>query len=116
MGVGVRLPTWRLGILLLLWYSSSAVTSITTKTILRAFPFPITLAVVQQLVAAAGGGLTAGSSLADACLRGKICEERGAGGSSPYARAVAVLPVAAVMVAAGQLHVRETGREGALKP
>ena len=41
-----------IGLLLLLWYSSSVVTSLTTKSILSRFPFPIAVAVVQQAVAA----------------------------------------------------------------
>ena len=42
----------KIGLLLVMWYSSSVVTSLTTKTILSDFPFPITLALVQQAVAA----------------------------------------------------------------
>lgn len=41
--------------LIAMWYASSVVTSITTKHIMRGFPFPITLALVQQAVAALGG-------------------------------------------------------------
>ena len=53
---GCSPPTARtvtLALLLALWYSSSVVTSLTTKSILSRFPFPITLALVQQAVAAA---------------------------------------------------------------
>ena len=78
------------------WYGTSAVTSITTKEILRSFPFPITLAVLQQLVAAAGGVVAYRASIASTCARGKICED--SSDSSARARAVTVLPVAAVMV------------------
>ena len=42
----------KIGLLLAMWYSSSIITSLTTKTILSHFPFPITLALVQQAVAA----------------------------------------------------------------
>jgi hypothetical protein len=42
----------KIGLLLAIWYSSSIITSLTTKTILLHFPFPITLALVQQAVAA----------------------------------------------------------------
>lgn len=42
----------KIGLLLIMWYSSSIITSLTTKTILSHFPFPITLALVQQAVAA----------------------------------------------------------------
>ena len=44
--------TVKIGLLLAMWYSSSIITSLTTKTILSHFPFPITLALVQQAVAA----------------------------------------------------------------
>ena len=91
-----RPRTGRLVGLLLVWYGTSAVTSITTKEILRSFPFPITLAVLQQLVAAAGGVVAYRASIASTCARGKICED--SSDSSARARAVTVLPVAAVMV------------------
>ena len=91
-----RPRTARLVGLLLVWYGTSAVTSITTKEILRSFPFPITLAVLQQLVAAAGGVVAYRASIASTCARGKICED--SSDSSARARAVTVLPVAAVMV------------------
>jgi len=44
--------TVRIAVLLTLWYSSSIVTSLTTKSILREFPFPIGVALVQQAMAA----------------------------------------------------------------
>ena len=91
-----RPRTGRLVGLLLVWYGTSAVTSITTKEILRSFPFPITLAVLQQLVAAAGGVVAYRASIASTSVRGKICED--SSDSSARARAVTVLPVAAVMV------------------
>lgn len=51
-------------LLLCLWYASSAVTSLSTKEILRSFPFPITVALVQQSVSTVLGW--AGSSAASA--------------------------------------------------
>jgi solute carrier family 35 protein E1 len=45
----------RLPILLFLWYSSSLLTSLSTKAILHTFPYPITLAAVQQAIAAVCG-------------------------------------------------------------
>lgn len=40
-----------LPLLLLTWYSSSLLTSLSTKAILHTFPYPITLAAVQQAIA-----------------------------------------------------------------
>ena len=45
----------RLLSLLAVWYGSSVLTSLSTKEILRSFPHPVTLALVQQAVAAACG-------------------------------------------------------------
>ena len=42
-------------LLLGIWYASSALTSLSTKEILRSFPHPVTLALVQQLIAASFG-------------------------------------------------------------
>ena len=47
--------TTRLAFLLFVWYTSSLLTSLSTKEILRVFPYPITLAAVQQAIAAAMG-------------------------------------------------------------
>ncbi|KAL1528563.1 hypothetical protein AB1Y20_009906 [Prymnesium parvum] len=70
--VDVESPTWRsekrwmergstlrVVMLLLLWYSTSVLASITTKEILMRFPYPITVAMVQQAVAAFCGWCTA---------------------------------------------------------
>ena len=54
-----RGSTARVILLLLLWYLSSVLTSITTKEILGHFPYPITVATVQQAVAAFFGWCTA---------------------------------------------------------
>ena len=48
----------RFGIMILLWYTSSVLTSITTKEILLQFPNPITVAMVQQAFAAFCGRCT----------------------------------------------------------
>lgn len=45
----------RLAALLAIWYVSSLLTSLSTKEILHVFPYPITLAAVQQAIAAAVG-------------------------------------------------------------
>ena len=45
----------RIPLLLALWYSSSVLTSLSTKAILSMFPHPVTLALVQQCIAAAFG-------------------------------------------------------------
>ena len=50
------------GGLLLIWYVSSAITSLSTKELLRSFPFPITLALVQQSIAVACGYASAAST------------------------------------------------------
>ena len=65
-------PTWRPSkkwhqkgstawvlVLVLVWYLSSVVTSLTTKAILMNFPYPITVATVQQAIAAVIGACTA---------------------------------------------------------
>ena len=69
---GLDSPTWRAGknwrqkgsttrvlVLVLVWYGTSVITSLTTKAILMEFPYPITVAAAQQAVAAVGGFLTA---------------------------------------------------------
>ena len=48
-----RNKTLRLAALLAVWYSTSLLTSLSTKAILRDFPYPISLAAVQQAIAAA---------------------------------------------------------------
>lgn len=45
----------RLTALLAVWYISSLVTSLSTKEILRVFPYPMTLSAVQQFIAAVMG-------------------------------------------------------------
>ena len=45
------LPSLTLASLLAVWYASSALTSLSTKEILRVFPYPVTLALTQQAVA-----------------------------------------------------------------
>lgn len=68
----IERPTWRsakkwtqrgaaarVACLLLIWYSTSVLTSITTKEIIVRFPYPITVAMVQQGVAAVCGWCTA---------------------------------------------------------
>lgn len=56
LGCDARICAW-----ILLWYASSVVTSLSTKEILRGFPFPITVAAVQQAVAVGCGFLNAHS-------------------------------------------------------
>mmetsp|Transcript_28190 Transcript_28190/g.86146 ORF Transcript_28190/g.86146 Transcript_28190/m.86146 type:complete len:369 (+) Transcript_28190:44-1150(+) len=60
-----RLP---LPLLLIVWYVSSAVTSISTKEILVSFPFPIAVAAIQQLVSASFGSVGTSSSAAFSSL------------------------------------------------
>lgn len=74
--------------LLLVWYLSSSVVSLTTKEILHDFPFPITLATLQQTAAAISGWISAG--LSARCHRRNIVR--------------AVLPVAVVTVVGLVLH------------
>ena len=50
--------TLRIAALLAVWYLSSLFTSLSTKEILRVFPYPISLAAVQQAIAAAFGWAT----------------------------------------------------------
>jgi solute carrier family 35 protein E1 len=47
--------TATLALLIIVWYTSSLLTSLTTKEILRIFPYPITLAATQQTLAALCG-------------------------------------------------------------
>ena len=58
-----RLPCFKhrlagIACLLAVWYASSLLTSMSTKEILRTFPYPITLAAVQQAIAVACGWLS----------------------------------------------------------
>lgn len=55
MSPATRRRTVRLSLLLAVWYISSLLTSLSTKEILRVFPYPITLAAVQQVIAATFG-------------------------------------------------------------
>ena len=79
--------TWRLAAMLALWYISSLLTSLSTKAILRDFPYPITLAAVQQALAAALGWA---SLLRDGSQRMSLLRDRHLHRST--------LPVASVMV------------------
>ena len=77
-----------LAVLLLCWYLSSLLTSLSTKEILRAFPYPISLAATQQAFAATFGWATlrTGRSRMD-MLRDRQLQ-------------LSTFPVAAVMVVA----------------
>ena len=79
-------PHGYVSLLVLLWYVSSAVTSLTTKEILRSFPYPITVATVQQIFAAACGGLNV--------------KARGSMPAHSTARLLALMPVVLAMVTA----------------
>lgn len=79
--------------LLLVWYASSVVTSLSTKEIMRSFPFPITLATIQQAVAAFGGlAITPVSTAAPAGVTALLRDWR--------RHTPVVAPVGAVMVVA----------------
>ena len=79
----------RLALLLAVWYATSLLTSITTKEILRPFPYPITLAAIQQAFAATCGWA---SLRVDAAERSRMLRDTRLHAST--------LPVAAVMVIA----------------
>ena len=76
----------KIGLLLAMWYSTSVITSLTTKTILSHFPFPITLALAQQAVAALLSYISWRWERADAPP------------AASRDRANIVMPIAAVMV------------------
>jgi len=53
-----RSKSVRLAALIAVWYLSSLLTSLSTKEILRVFPYPVSLAAVQQAIAAVMGWTT----------------------------------------------------------
>lgn len=85
-GCAPRSRSLRLVALLGVWYISSLLTSLSTKEILRVFPYPISLAAVQQAIAASCGWV----SLQTARPRLSVLRDR--------QLHLSTLPVAAVMV------------------
>ena len=80
--------TARIAVFLALWYSSSIVTSLTTKSILSEFPFPIGVALVQQAIAA---------SLSYVSWRWQLRAERAAP-PELHRHSAAFAPIAVIMV------------------
>ena len=86
-------PVLRVAALLAVWYGSGVVTSLSTKEILRGFPYPITVAAIQQFVAAFGGWAAARSTVGSSAAAADLLLDW-------RLHARTVVPIAAVMVVA----------------